>query len=151
MPEIELIGILDADKQGFLRSETALIQTIGRAARNANGRVFLYAEVITDSMKAAIEETDRRRAIQVAYNKKHGITPQTIIKNIKDISQEIESKHQKAVEQSLNTELAEFEKNPKKFIKKKEKEMNEAVAELDFETAALIRDELIVLKKRLDQ
>ncbi len=150
MPEIELIGILDADKQGFLRSETALIQTIGRAARNANGRVFLYADVITESMQAAINETDRRRSIQEAYNKKHGITPQTIIKNIKDISQEIESKHQKAVEQSLTTELVEFEKNPKKFIKGKEKAMNEAVAELDFETAALIRDELLVLKKRLE-
>jgi len=150
MPEIELIGVLDADKQGFLRSETALIQTIGRAARNAKGRVFLYAEVITDSMRAAITETDRRRGIQQAYNKKHGITPQTIIKNIKDISQEIESKHQKAVEKSLTTEMAEFEKNPKKFIKGKEKAMNEAVAELDFETAALIRDELIILKKKLE-
>ena len=151
MPEIELIGVLDADKQGFLRSETALIQTIGRAARNAKGRVFLYAEVITDAMKAAIDETDRRRGIQQAYNKKHGITPQTIIKNIKDISQEIESKHQKAIEKSLKTESAEFEKNPKKFIKAKEKSMNEAVAELDFETAALIRDELIILKKKFDQ
>jgi len=149
MPEIELIGILDADKQGFLRSTTALIQTIGRAARNAKGRVFLYADHMTDSMKAAIEETDRRRTKQVAYNTKHGITPQTILKNIKDISQEIESKHQKAVEQSLSAELGEFEKNPKKFIKKKEQDMNAAVADLDFETAAIIRDEIVALKKRM--
>ncbi len=151
MPEVELIGILDADKEGFLRSETALIQTIGRAARNAKGRVFLYADRITNSMQAAIDETNRRRGIQEEYNKKHGITPQTIIKNIKDIRDEIESKHQKTVEASLATELKEFEKNPEKFLKKKEKAMNEAVAELDFETAAILRDEIFALRKKMSR
>ena len=149
MPEVELIGILDADKEGFLRSETALIQTIGRAARNVKGRVFLYADKITNSMEKAISETDRRRAIQEAYNTKHGITPKTIIKNIKDIRDEIESKHQRTVEISLATEQKEFDKNPEKFLKKKKKAMNAAVAELDFETAAILRDEMYILEKRL--
>ena len=151
MPEIELIGILDADKQGFLRSSTALIQTIGRAARNAKGRVILYAEKISDSMQAAMEETERRRDIQVAYNKKNGITPQTIIKNIKDIREEIDSKHKQTVAKNLKTEEGDFNRNPKKFLKKKELEMNSAVAELDFETAAILRDEIYELKKRIPQ
>jgi len=149
MPEIELIGILDADKQGFLRSETALIQTIGRAARNANGRVILYAEKISDSMKAAMDETERRREIQMAYNEKHGITPKTIIKNINDIRDQIESKHKNVVSNNLKTQEKDFRKNPKRFIKQKEQEMNEAVAGLDFETAAILRDEILALKKKM--
>lgn len=151
MPEIELIGILDADKQGFLRSETALIQTIGRAARNAKGRVILYAEKISDSMKAAMEETDRRRTIQEAYNKKHGITPKTIIKNINDIRDQIDSKHKATVAINLKTQEKDFEKNPKKFLKQKEDEMNKAVADLDFETAAILRDEMYELRKKMPE
>lgn len=150
MPEVELIGILDADKQGFLRSETALIQTIGRAARNEKGRVVLYADSITDSMKAAIDETNRRRSIQEEYNKKHGITPKTISKNIKDIREEIESKHEKTVTRALKAQESEFRENPKKFIAKKKKEMEQAVEVLDFETAALLRDEIRALEESLE-
>lgn len=146
MPEVELIGILDADKEGFLRSETSLIQTIGRAARNEKGRVILYADGVTNSMKAAMKETARRRSIQEAYNKKHGITPKTIEKNIKDITSEIESKHEKTVMEALQTEYKDYEKNPEKFLKKKRKKMEEAVADLDFETAAIIRDEIFYLE-----
>ncbi len=149
MPEVELIGILDADKEGFLRSETALVQTIGRAARNVNGRVILYAEKITNSMKAAMDETTRRRSIQMAYNEKHGITPTTILKKIKDISEEVENKHQKALNQLMKAEEADFLDNPKKFLKQKIEEMEEAVKNLDFETAALLRDEIVLLQEKL--
>ena len=147
MPEVELIGILDADKEGFLRSETALVQTIGRAARNEKGRVILYADTVTGSMKRALDETNRRRDKQMAYNQKHGITPKTIEKNIKDITSEIESKHHQAVSVALSAELSDFQKNPEKFIKKKRKRMEEAVADLDFETAALLRDEIYYLER----
>ncbi len=149
LPEVTLIGILDADKEGFLRSETALIQTIGRAARNAEGRVILYAEVITGSIERAIGETNRRRSIQVAYNKEHGITPKTIIKQIKDITEHLETDHMKAVKMNLNIDAQIFAKNPQKLLKLKEKEMSKAVKELDFETAALLRDELALLREQL--
>jgi excinuclease ABC subunit B len=148
LPEVTLIGILDADKEGFLRSETSLIQTIGRAARNANGRVVLYADVMTGSLDRAITETNRRRSIQEAYNKEHGITPKTIEKNIKDITESILSTHDKAVSDELNTDAKIFAKNPDKLIKLKEKQMKEAVKILDFETAAILRDELEVLRHR---
>lgn len=148
MPEVELIGILDADKEGFLRSETALVQTIGRAARNEKGRVVLYADRVTDSMKRAMDETARRRDKQMAYNQKHGITPKTIQKNIKDITSEIESKHQKTVSAALEAEMGDYQKNPEKFIKKKRKQMEEAVADLDFETAAILRDEIYFLENK---
>jgi excinuclease ABC subunit B len=174
LPEVALIGILDADKEGFLRSETSLIQTIGRAARNSEGRVILYADVLTGSLERAIGETTRRRNIQLAYNKKHRITPKTIMKNIKDITEELESKHGKAVNAELkldielfrNTLLKEKKKAQKplnlsdqehenliyeKIIKIKEKEMNRVVKELDFETAAILRDEIAVLKEKLDK
>jgi excinuclease ABC subunit B len=153
LPEVALIGILDADKEGFLRSETSLIQTIGRAARNANGRVLLYADTVGEdtSLKAAIEETERRREIQLAYNKKHGITPKTIAKKISDITQQLQSRHDKAVQELLTVDNALFAKNPLKFIRQKEKQMSEAVKELDFETAAVLRDELIALKKEMDR
>jgi len=181
LPEVALIGILDADKEGFLRSETSLIQTIGRAARNAEGRVILYADVITGSLESAIKETNRRREIQMAYNKKHGITPQTIIKKIKDITEELEDKHTKSVNAELDLDVELFKKayeksksnrgkNEKdsiknlmlsdddrnknvyeKIIKIKEKEMNKAVKELDFETAAILRDEIIVLKQKVEK
>lgn len=162
MPEVSLIGILDADKEGFLRSEVSLIQTIGRAARNANGRVVLYADEMTGSMERAIGETNRRREIQLAYNKKHNITPKTISKVIKDITEGMETEHSKAVnaELALDLELfAQIEKDQKgrktrgknpieKLIKLKEAEMKEAVKLLDFETAAILRDEIQVLRAK---
>jgi excinuclease ABC subunit B len=178
LPEVALIGILDADKAGFLRSETSLIQTIGRAARNSEGKVVLYADFETDAMKNALDETMRRRNIQLAYNKKHGITPKTILKNIKDITEELESQHGKAVNSELALDFEVFRKAYKKeltkskrpgvpetsllsdaewgnllyekIIKVKEKEMNKAVKELDFETAAILRDEIIVLRAKLE-
>jgi len=145
LPEVQLVAILDADKEGFLRSETSLIQTIGRAARNVEGRVILYADQETESMKKAIGETNRRRAVQVAYNKKHGITPQSIKKAIKDITEEMRSEHGKAVQEMITIEKEEYKKNPRKFIAAKRAEMAEAVRNLDFETAAIIRDEIFTL------
>lgn len=173
LPEVALIGILDADKEGFLRSETSLIQTIGRAARNSEGKVILYADKLTGSMERAIGETNRRRTIQLEYNKKHGITPKTILKTIKDITEGMESKHAKAVNSELDLDIELFKKASKagkgaksklaalsdedrdravyeKIIKIKEKEMSSAVKELDFETAAILRDEIVVLRKRMD-
>ncbi|TXH00230.1 MAG: excinuclease ABC subunit UvrB, partial [Candidatus Moraniibacteriota bacterium] len=149
LPEVTLIGILDADKEGFLRSETSLIQTIGRAARNSRGRVILYADVMTGSMDRAINETNRRRSLQEAYNKEHNITPTTIEKNIKDITEEMQSDHAKAVNAELSLDEKLFKKNPDKLVKLKEKQMKEAVKVLDFETAAILRDEIEVLKNRL--
>ena len=137
LPEVSLIGILDADKEGFLRSESALIQTIGRAARNVDGRVILYADHMTGSMERSIKETERRRGLQLAYNKEHGITPQTIIKRINDITDHIKSDHQKTVGKLILLDELEFAKNPDKLIKSKEKQMEEAVKILDFETAAI--------------
>ncbi|MFW0870997.1 MAG: excinuclease ABC subunit UvrB [Patescibacteria group bacterium] len=150
MPEVALIGILDADKEGFLRSDTALIQTIGRAARNEDGRVILYADRVTNSMKRAMDETNRRREKQLAYNKAHNITPKTIHKNIQDITSEIQSQHKQTVQRALQAEIKDFHKNPETFIKKKRKQMEKAVSELDFETAAILRDEIYYLVKKLD-
>ncbi len=149
LPEVTLIGILDADKEGFLRSETALIQIIGRAARNVFGRVILYADNMTGSIERAISETNRRRAIQVAHNKEHGITPKTIIKQIKDITEHLMTDHMKSVKFNLDIDAEIFAKNPQKLIKLKEKEMSKAVKELDFETAAILRDELSMLREQL--
>ena len=176
LPELALIGILDADKAGFLRSETSLIQTIGRAARNVEGKVILYADIMNDSLDYAIRETNRRRDIQIAHNKKYHITPKTIIKNIKDITEELEDKHKKTVGTELDLDFEVLKKSftkerkktgkteketinrmllsdgeinkliYEKIIKMKEKEMNKAVKELDFETAAILRDEIIALK-----
>ena len=145
LPEVELVAILDADKEGFLRSETSLIQTIGRAARNIDGRVLLYADHITNSLEQAMGETNRRRTIQQDYNKKHGITPMTIKKAIKDITEELRSEHGKAVNSLLIVDADLYKKNPKQFIKDKKQQMADAVKDLDFETAALIRDELLTL------
>jgi excinuclease ABC subunit B len=145
LPEVELVAILDADKEGFLRSETSLIQTIGRAARNVGGRVILYADQETPSLKKAVSETNRRRAIQEAHNKKHGITPQSVKKAIKDITEELRSEHGKAVHEMLTIEQGEYKKNPRRFIADKRTQMAEAVKNLDFETAALIRDEIYAL------
>ncbi len=149
LPEVALIGILDADKEGFLRSETSLIQIIGRAARNVEGRVILYADELTRSIEHAISETERRRSIQTAYNKKHNITPKTIIKKIKDITDTLEREHRQAVDTLLLTDEKIFAKTPKKLIKAKSEEMEEAVKNLDFETAAILRDEIRALEARL--
>ena len=151
LPEVSFIGILDADKEGFLRSETSLIQTIGRAARNVNGRVILYAENITGSMERAMKETARRRSVQEEYNKIHNITATTINKQIKDITEHLETKHEKAVNYELSLDEKLFAKNPAKLIKLKERQMSEAVKVLDFETAAILRDEIQFLKDKSDK
>jgi len=146
LPEVELVGILDADKEGFLRSETSLIQTIGRAARNVLGRVILYADVMTGSLERAIGETERRRTIQLAYNKEHGITPKTIKKEIKDIAASMRSEHQKTLHTMLTLDAQLYAEDPKAFMKDKRQQMEEAVEALDFETAAIIRDEIYTLE-----
>jgi excinuclease ABC subunit B len=150
LPEVTLIGILDADKEGFLRSETSLIQIIGRAARNVDGRVILYADHMTGSIQYAINETERRRKIQIAYNKEHGITPKTIIKKIQDITDQMKTDHAKTVDELLVLDKKMFEKDPLKLIKQKEKQMEGSVKILDFETAAILRDEILELQKRLE-
>ena len=147
LPEVSLVGILDADKEGFLRSETSLIQTIGRAARNVQGRVILYADDITGSMQRAIDETNRRRNIQLEYNTKHGITPKTISKEIKDITDQLKTEHSEAVSTLLKVDRDRYKKNPQKVIKEKERQMNAAVKILDFETAAILRDEIRALQE----
>lgn len=147
LPEVELVAILDADKEGFLRSETALIQTIGRAARNVNGRVVLYADEMTKALTYAITETQRRREKQLAYNKKHNITPQTIKKEIKSIADQLRSDHDETVDELLKVDMELFKKNPKKVLKEKRRQMEDAVAVLDFETAAIIRDEIAYLEQ----
>ena len=157
LPEVTLIGILDADKEGFLRSETALVQIIGRAARNVEGRVILYADRMTGSMERAMAETKRRRDIQIAYNKKHGITPKTIIKQIKDITDQLQSSHDKtvlgmiALDQKMMGGAEKLtRKGIEKMIKHKERQMQASVKILDFETAALLRDELKKLVEMRD-
>ncbi len=148
LPEVTLIGILDADKEGFLRSETSLIQIIGRAARNSLGRVIIYADHITGSIERAMAETNRRRGIQIAYNTTHGITPTTIIKGIKDITEHMQSDHQKTVKGLLALDEKMFADNPQALIKQKEKQMNDAAKDLDFETAAILRDEIATLEMK---
>ena len=148
IPEITLVAILDADKEGFLRSGTSLIQTIGRAARNAEGHVIMYADNMTDSMKTAITETERRRKVQMAYNEEHGITPQTIKKSVRDLI---------SISKKVAAEELRMEKDPEsmsaeelqKLIKDITKQMKKAAAELNFEMAAELRDKLVELKKRL--
>jgi len=150
IPEITLVAILDADKEGFLRSETSLIQTIGRAARNAEGHVIMYADNMTDSMRMAIDETMRRREIQMKYNEEHGITPQTIKKSVRDlisISKKVATEEMKLEKDPESMSAAELEK----LIKKLEKQMKKAAAELNFEAAAELRDKLIELKKHLNE
>ena len=150
IPEITLVAILDADKEGFLRSETSLIQTIGRAARNSEGHVIMYADTMTDSMKRAIDETNRRRKIQKEYNEEHGITPQTIKKAVRDLIAvskaiaETENQMVKDPESMTRGELTAL-------IKKVEKQMRSAAADLNFEQAAELRDKMIELKKALEQ
>ena len=150
IPEISLVAILDADKEGFLRSETSLIQTIGRAARNAEGHVIMDADVITDSMRRAIDETLRRRELQEAYNKEHGITPKTIKKAVRDlisISKEV-AKTQKKLEKDMESMSR---KELEELIGKVQKQMKAAAADLNFEMAAELRDQMIELKKNLEE
>ena len=150
IPEITLVAILDADKEGFLRSETSLIQTIGRAARNAEGHVIMYADTITDSMRAALDETQRRREVQMAYNEEHGITPKTIQKAVRDLI----SVSRKVAASELQMEKdpeSMSEKELEKLIKELEKQMKKAAADLNFEAAAELRDKLIELKKTLQE
>ena len=150
IPEITLVAILDADKEGFLRSETSLIQTIGRAARNAEGHVIMYADTITDSMRAALDETQRRREVQMAYNKEHGITPKTIQKAVRDLISV--SKNVAASELQMEKDPESMsEKELEKLIKELEKQMKKAAADLNFEAAAELRDKLIELKKTLQE
>ena len=144
IPEVSLVAILDADKEGFLRSERSLIQTIGRAARNANGRVIMYADHITDSMHKAITETNRRRAIQMEYNEKHGIVPRTIIKEIHEAIAGKETKEMAA--RYMKKKSKTTKKDKEELIKNLEKEMREAAKVLDFERAAELRDILLELK-----
>ena len=149
IPEITLVAILDADKEGFLRSETSLIQTIGRAARNSEGHVIMYADNITDSMRVAMEETERRRKIQQQYNEEHGITPQTIQKSVRDLI---------SISRKVAREEQRFEKDPEsmnrkeleKLIGEVKRKMERAAADLDFENAAQLRDQMIDLKKLLN-
>nr|WP_317377758.1 excinuclease ABC subunit UvrB [uncultured Faecalimonas sp.] len=150
IPEITLVAILDADKEGFLRSETSLIQTIGRAARNAEGHVIMYADTMTDSMKAAIEETKRRRQVQMEYNEAHGITPQTIRKSVRDLI---------SISKKVSSDDMKLEKDPESMSEKElqavirdiNKKMKKAAAELNFEAAAELRDQLIEFKKKLQE
>ena len=148
IPEITLVAILDADKEGFLRSETSLIQTIGRAARNAQGHVIMYADTITDSMRQAMDETQRRREIQMAYNEEHGITPTTIQKSVRDLI---------SISKKVAAEELRMEKDPEsmsrkeleKLVKELDKQMRRAAADLNFEAAAELRDKMTELKKQL--
>ncbi len=150
IPEISLVAILDADKEGFLRSETSLIQTVGRAARNSEGRVIMYADNMTDSMRAAIQETERRRGIQQKYNEENGITPQTIRKAVRDLI---------SISKVIAKEELKFEKDPEsmdrkeleKLIAKIQKQMKQAAADLNFEMAAELRDKMVELKKKLKE
>ena len=150
IPEITLVAILDADKEGFLRSETSLIQTIGRAARNSEGHVIMYADTITDSMRLALDETERRRAIQMAYNEEHGITPKTIRKSVRDLI---------SISKKVAREEMQLKKDPESMSKKElekliqdvEKKMKKAAAELNFEAAAQLRDQMVELKKMLQK
>jgi len=144
LPEVSMVAILDADKEGFLRSETSLIQTIGRAARNAEGLVVLYADTVTPSMRSAIDETERRRAIQDAYNKAHGIVPQTIRKDVREVL-EISRKEEESARRRGKRKLSERERDEQ--IRKLEKEMQEASRMLEFEYAAILRDRIIELRK----
>ena len=149
IPEITLVAILDADKEGFLRSATSLIQTIGRAARNAEGHVIMYADTITDSMREALDETNRRREIQMKYNEEHGITPQTIKKAVRDLI---------SISRVIAKEEVRFEKDPESMTKKElekligeiQKKMQKAAADLNFEAAAELRDKMLELKKQLN-
>jgi excinuclease ABC subunit B len=147
LPEVSLVAILDADKEGFLRSETALIQTIGRAARHVSGRVIMYADKITDSMRAAIDETERRRAKQIAYNREHGIEPATIVKQVRDLTDRVRRVAEPQAEYVTARDLPKHELD--RLIRELEKQMKAAAEALEFEKAALLRDQIFELREAL--
>jgi excinuclease ABC subunit B len=154
LPEVSLVAILDADKEGFLRSETSLVQTIGRASRNVDGAVVMYADGVTDSMRRALDETNRRRALQLAYNEEHGIDPQTIRKKVSDILELIQTVDapagdRRARELRRREPLDLTEPDLRRLIQSLEEEMHEAAADLRFEYAARLRDEVNELKREL--
>jgi excinuclease ABC subunit B len=151
LPEVSLVAILDADKEGFLRSHTSLLQTVGRAARHVRGRVIMYADKMTDSMKNTIDETNRRRAIQEQYNKEHGIVPATIVKGVRDLTERIRAN-------AVAEQPAEYKAIPPaqlpradlaKMIKELEKQMKESAQALEFERAAILRDQILELREAL--
>ena len=145
LPEVSLVAVLDADKEGFLRSQTSLIQTVGRAARHFEGRVIMYADVVTDSMKRAIDETERRRAIQEAYNLEHGITPQSIKKTVHDITERVRAIAETSAPYVTNGEMPKDDLL--RLIKDLESQMKSAARNLEFEKAALLRDQIVDLRK----
>ncbi len=147
LPEVSLVAILDADKEGFLRSDRALIQTIGRAARHVNGQVIMYADTITDSMRRAIDETNRRRAIQMKYNQEHGVVPASIVKEIRDLTDRVRM----VAEEKPEYRVGEIPRDEVlRLIKELEKQMKAAAAELEFEKAAILRDQIIELRRNLE-
>ncbi len=146
LPEVSLVAILDADKEGFLRSETALIQTIGRAARHVNGTAIMYADRVTDSMQRAIDETERRRKVQIAYNEKHGIVPASIVKAVRDLTDRVRAETQARPEEEGVSLAALSDEELARLIRELEREMKAAAQELEFEKAALLRDRLFELK-----
>jgi len=158
LPEVSLVAILDADKQGFLRSATALIQTIGRAARNVNGMVIMYADKVTDAMKKALDETTRRRNIQIAFNEEHGIEPMTIYKEVRDLTESLLSSEGAAMA-ALAEEEGKYKvsvsakslsaKELEQFIDRLEQEMRQAAKDLEFERAAAIRDQIFEMRGQL--
>jgi len=146
LPEVRRVAILDADKQGFLRNETSLIQTIGRAARNVDGKVIMYADTVSDSMKRAIDETNRRREIQRRYNEKHGLTPKTIEKAVRSVIEATKVAEAEDVWYESRSRNEMTHKERKEYIGRLEKEMKEAAARLEFERAAILRDRIMDLK-----
>src|SRR5581483_8084634 len=153
LPEVSLVAILDADKEGFLRSDTSLIQTIGRAARHVNGTVIMYADTVTDSMQRAIDETNRRRAIQEAYNKEHGIEPKGIIKEVKDLTDRVRAAAEargEYVAESGTLPLDMPKSEAQKLIADLEKQMKDAAGKWEFEKAAMLRDQIMELRAMLD-
>jgi excinuclease ABC subunit B len=155
LPEVSLVAILDADKEGFLRSGSALIQTIGRAARNVHGQVVMYADNMTDSMRRAIDETNRRRTIQMKHNQEHGIEPRSIVKAVHDLTERVARERDKAVAEERPAAGYSTRQMPKheaaRLIKELEKQMKEAAANLEFEKAALLRDEIFELRATLQE
>jgi excinuclease ABC subunit B len=148
LPEVSLVAILDADKEGFLRSDTSLIQTIGRAARHVRGQVVMYADRVTDSMRRALDETDRRRSVQQAHNEAHGIEPQSIVKQVRDLTDRVRAVAERREDYRLAPSVPEAEVNF--LISELEKQMKEAASNLEFEKAALLRDQIFELRKQLE-
>jgi excinuclease ABC subunit B len=147
LPEVSLVAILDADKEGFLRSDTALIQTIGRAARHVHGQTIMYADRVTDSMKRAIDETERRRKTQQTYNQDHGIIPASIVKEIRDLTDRLKVAAEERAEYAVERRIPKDEMA--RLIKEIEKQMKEAAAQLEFEKAALLRDQIFELRREM--